>query len=59
MSPWWGFLLPLLLNAGTPALRDLTDPVATFAVCGLLAAWLMQLQGVGLVALERSGRFQP
>jgi hypothetical protein len=39
-NAWWGCLLPLAVNAGLPALRDLTDPVATFAVCGLLYAWL-------------------
>ncbi len=39
-SPWWGFLLPLACNVGMPALRNLTDPVATMAVFGLLAAWL-------------------
>jgi hypothetical protein len=40
MNPWWGFLLPLALDAGLPLLRDLSDPVSTLAVLGLLAAWL-------------------
>jgi hypothetical protein len=40
MSAWWGFLLPLALDAGLPALRNLSDPVSTLALCGLLAAWL-------------------
>ena len=48
MNPWWGFVLPLVLNVGTPALRDLTDPLATFAVCGLLAAWLMRCKAWAL-----------
>jgi hypothetical protein len=39
-SPWWGFALPLALNAGMPALHNLTDPLSTLAVFGLLAAWL-------------------
>jgi hypothetical protein len=38
---WWGFVLPLAVNDGLPLLRDLTDPLATFAVCGLLAGWLL------------------
>jgi hypothetical protein len=25
LSSWWGFLLPIAVNAGLPALRDLTD----------------------------------
>jgi hypothetical protein len=40
LSPWWGTLLPVALNVPMPALRDLTDVVSTFAVCGLLVAWL-------------------
>jgi hypothetical protein len=42
MSPWWGFLLPLCVDAGLPLLRDLSDPVSTLAVLGLLAAWLVR-----------------
>jgi hypothetical protein len=40
LSPWWGFLLPLVVSAGLPALRDLGDPVSTLAVAGLVAAVL-------------------
>jgi hypothetical protein len=39
-NAWWGCLLPLAVNAGLPALRDLTDPVAILGACGLLFAWL-------------------
>ena len=35
-------LVPLLLNAGTPVLRNLTDPLALLAVLGLLVAWLLR-----------------
>jgi hypothetical protein len=45
-SSWWGLLLTLGLNTGMSALRDLTDPVATMAGVGLLAACLRR---------ERSG----
>jgi hypothetical protein len=41
-SAWWGVLLPLVVNAGLPALRDLTDPLAALTACGLLTAWLMR-----------------
>jgi hypothetical protein len=41
-SPMWGFSLPLAVNAGMPCLRDLTDPLAMFAACGLLFAWLLR-----------------
>jgi hypothetical protein len=41
-SPWWGFLFPFAVNALPPALRDLTDPLAMFAACGLLTAWLLR-----------------
>jgi hypothetical protein len=40
MSPWWGIILPLAVNACIPALRDLTDAVSTLAVFGLMVAWL-------------------
>ncbi len=39
-NAWWGLLLPLAVNAGSAALRDLTDPLATFTVVLLLASWL-------------------
>jgi hypothetical protein len=38
-SPWWGFVLPVVLNAGMPALRDLTDPLATAALVAMLATY--------------------
>src|SRR5207248_1134152 len=44
-SAWWGFLLPLVVNVGMPALRDLTDPLAALTACGLLAAWLSRGRG--------------
>jgi hypothetical protein len=40
-SGWWGFLLPVAVNAAIPALRDLTDCFSTLAVLGLLASWLL------------------
>jgi hypothetical protein len=40
LSPWWGVLLPLAVNAGLPAMLDLTDVLSTLTVCGLLVAWL-------------------
>jgi hypothetical protein len=42
LTPWWGVLLPLAVNAGLPALRDLTDAVATLALAALLVAWLLR-----------------
>lgn len=42
LSPWWGVLLPLAVNVAMPALRDLTDVLSTFLVCGLLLAWLLR-----------------
>jgi hypothetical protein len=42
MSPWWGVLLPVAVNVAMPALRDLTDVLSTFALCGLLAGWLLR-----------------
>jgi hypothetical protein len=41
VNSWWGFVLPLAVNDGMPLVRDLTDPLATFSLCGLLASWLM------------------
>lgn len=40
LSPWWGALLPLAVNAGMPALRNLTDVLSTLSVAALLMAWL-------------------
>jgi hypothetical protein len=42
LSPWWGALLPLAVNAGMPLLRNLTDVLSTFSVLLLLAAWLLR-----------------
>jgi hypothetical protein len=42
MSPWWGCLLPLAVNAGMPALRNLTDVLAVLALAGLLTSWLLR-----------------
>ncbi len=42
LSPWWGCVLPLAVNAGMPALRNLTDVLAILAVAGLLASWLLR-----------------
>lgn len=41
-SRWYGVLLPIVLNSGMSALRDLTDPLAALAVSGMLAAWLLR-----------------
>ncbi|HTU92057.1 MAG TPA: hypothetical protein VMF69_18380 [Gemmataceae bacterium] len=40
LSPWWGALLPFAVNAGMPALRNLTDVLSTLSVAALLMAWL-------------------
>jgi hypothetical protein len=49
-SPWWGFLLPLVVNAGMAALRNLTDPLATLTAAGLLTAWLLRWPAWSLAA---------
>jgi hypothetical protein len=49
LSPWWGALLPLAVNAGMPALRNLTDVLSTLTVCGLLVSWLMRGRGWMLI----------
>jgi hypothetical protein len=41
-NEWWGALLPIVLNTGMSALRNLTDPLATVMLCGLLTAWLVR-----------------
>jgi hypothetical protein len=41
-SPWWGFLLPLAVCAGLPALRDLSDVLSAAAVGALLTAWILR-----------------
>jgi hypothetical protein len=40
LSPWWGALLPFAVNAGMPALRNLTDVLSTLSVAALLIAWI-------------------
>ncbi len=40
LNPWWGMLLPFAVNAGMPALRNLTDVLSTLSVAALLMAWL-------------------
>jgi hypothetical protein len=49
-SPWWGFVLVLAINVCPAALRDLTDPVAMCACCGVVAGWLLGWRA-GTVAL--------
>jgi hypothetical protein len=49
LSPWWGVLLPLAVNAGMPALRNLSDIVSTFTVCGLLVCWILRGPGWAMV----------
>ena len=40
LSPWLGCLLPVAVNAGMPALRNLSDVLAACAVAALLLSWL-------------------
>jgi hypothetical protein len=47
--PWWGALLPIAVNSVMPSFRDLTDPVATFTVIGLLTAWILEWPGWSLL----------
>jgi hypothetical protein len=56
-SPWWGLLLPLMLNATTPALRDLTDPLAMFCAFALLATWLLRGNAIVLAFLAAAAAF--
>jgi hypothetical protein len=42
LSPWWGFFLPLAVNAGFPALRDLTDVLSILTVAGVVVAWMLR-----------------
>lgn len=57
LSPWWGFILPLAVNAGLPALRDLTDPLSTLCVFGLLAGWLLGWRGWALALWAAAALF--
>ena len=56
-NPWWGFFLPLMVNAGTPALRDLTDPLATLALFGLLATVICRGSGIALMVWAAAAAF--
>jgi hypothetical protein len=47
-STWLGFLLPVVLNVGSPALRDLTDPLAATTATGLIVGWLLGWRSVWL-----------
>lgn len=38
-SPWWGFVLPLALNCGIPAQRNLADCLSSVALLGLVGSW--------------------
>jgi hypothetical protein len=61
LSPWWGVLLPLAVNAGMPALRDLSDVVSSAAVAGLLAGRLLRwptAATIGCAAAALLGREQ-
>jgi hypothetical protein len=40
-SPWWGFVLPLGVNAGISLTHNFTDCVSNLAVFGLLTAWFL------------------
>jgi hypothetical protein len=50
-TPWWGLILPLMLNATTPALRNLTDPIAMATACAVVAAWVLRWQAWTLAPL--------
>jgi hypothetical protein len=39
-SPYWGVLLPLAVNVGAAAQRDLAEPVAVLTAAGVVAVWL-------------------
>lgn len=41
-NPWWGFLLPLAVCAGLPALRDLSDVLSVATIGALLVAWILR-----------------
>jgi hypothetical protein len=56
LSPWLGLLLPLAVNAGMPALRNLTDVFAITAVCAALFFWLTD-SPAGVVAASAAAVF--
>ena len=47
-STWLGFLLPLVLNMGPPAMRNLTDPLAATALAGVVVGSLLGWRAVWL-----------
>lgn len=57
MSSWYGFLLPLAVNACLPALRNLTDELSTLAVLGLLLSLLTGSAGWQVVVWSGAAIF--
>jgi hypothetical protein len=47
-SAWWGFLLPLAVNAVMPGLRNLTDSWSAFATMGVMIAWFLRWSSLSL-----------
>ncbi len=47
-SAWWGFLLPIAVNAIQPSLRNMTDPLSAMTVMGVLCAWMLRWPAVHL-----------
>lgn len=41
-SAWWGFFLPLVMNAGLSLFHNFTDCMSGLAVIGLLTSWLLR-----------------
>jgi hypothetical protein len=50
LSAWLGCLLPVAVNAGMPALRNLSDVLAACAVAALLLSWLRRSSAGVLLA---------
>jgi hypothetical protein len=50
LSPWWGLGLPLAVNDGMGALRNLTEPLSALALAGMLVG-LMLRSGGGVIVL--------
>lgn len=44
-SVWWGFLLPLVMNAGGALFHNFTDAISGLAVVGLLTSYLLRWGG--------------
>jgi hypothetical protein len=57
MSVAWGVVLPLVVNAGIPALRDLTDNLSTLLIFALLVAWLFEAPWWSLTLLALAAVF--